>query len=324
VPVEGLRPVRVVTTRPYDLELSVPFTGWGDRVGQSLDFSVFDQRAFNCRSLREFLRYEVSNQQVIRQGLELSLKQPWIALSDVGVGRPTVLAIDFDTTGRTTGTFRDLIRLLPGTVNCWLSQQPALNGLQPLNFRSYVAWWTEGLAALPGRVDAVLGYCAGALFASALAEEIFSRQASRPAVVLLDPEEPSTVALLEDLNRAIASMTLLTPSEQAEFQAEARECTSGTLIQFEAACDAAFQVYRRASRTVLDRARIEPEVGEELMSVFRSYLPQGASATALLPGGHRYDPALARTQIQAGIPKEELLRDAWVAHTVYRLIGGER
>ncbi|MDH6144766.1 hypothetical protein P3T35_006815 [Kitasatospora sp. GP30] len=196
-----------------------------------------------------------------------SASQGWDRLGGGGQGA-LVLAVDFDGSTRQEATFRDLARLLPDRLDVWHAVPPTAD-LEHAD--QYLAWWLETLPRSGERVSAVLGYCAGGVYAAALSDAIELRQEVRPEVVLFNPGSPNTATLSRDLFGALGSMTALNEDERQRFRQRAEEIVEHCAGDFAALADEFCAVYVDASRIAFERWGIEGEVGDELMGLFRAY-----------------------------------------------------
>ena len=266
---------------------------------------------------------------------ERPLAQQWTTLSEDRQAGPAVLAVDFDATGRKEATFHDLVQLLAGSRTVRLSVQPPDSHQKALSPDEYLSWWGGEALGSPEGVGAVLGYCAGSLFACSLADEAERRQGFRPRVVLFNPGKPDATTLKRDFDGTVESMSLLKPDERDAFLARAAARLAETAGSFGDACEAVLDLYDQASGITFERAGIDADVGAELMSVFRSYAsylraarrvdyrPEWASATALLSTEHVDKPVFAHRELPTGVARERLLADPQVARAVSRLLSTE-
>lgn len=179
-----------------------------------------------------------------------------------------VLAVDFDGSTRQEATFRDLARLLPDGLDVWHAVPPTAD---TRHAGQYLAWWLETLPRPGERVSAVLGYCAGGVYAAALADAVELRQGERPEVVLFNPGAPNATTLTRDLFGALGAMTVLEDDEQQRFRRRAEEIVEQCGGEFAALADGFHTVYAAASRIAFERWGIEGEVGDELTALFRGY-----------------------------------------------------
>ncbi|MEW2391022.1 hypothetical protein AB0933_21950 [Streptomyces venezuelae] len=150
----------------------------------------------------------------------------------------------------------------------------------------HLRWWTEGLAATLGErpVRAVLGYCAGSVFASALADALAERQGERPTVVLFNPGAPGVATLTRDFRGLVEGMDVLTDDERAALLAEMEE------IRQAHAPDALVPVaeqyaalYRKGCALLCRRLEVDAELGDELAAVLHSYLAYLTAALDIPP-----------------------------------------
>ncbi|KAB7833957.1 hypothetical protein [Streptomyces mobaraensis] len=198
-----------------------------------------------------------------------------------------VLAVDFYGTGRQEATFRHLCDLLTDPVEVWHAVPPAPDGdWSTATGAGHLRWWTEGLdTVLAGRpVRALVGYCAGGVFASALADALVEREGHRPRVVLFNPGAPGVATLTRDFHGLIAGMDLLTDGERAALLAET------TAIRRAHAPDALVPVaeryaalYREGCDLLCERLGVDASFGAELAAVLHSYLAYLTAALDVPP-----------------------------------------
>ncbi|AXQ58520.1 hypothetical protein ACFWG7_03765 [Streptomyces koyangensis] len=252
-----------------------------------------------------------------------------------GADGDVVLAVDFATTGRCEATFAELAGLLPGPVDVWQAVPPPdapARGREDDWARHYLHWWAGqeayGPAARP--VRAVLGYCAGCVFASRLADVVERRQSARPVLVFFDPEVPGVVSLDRGIRAAVDGIDGLSDEERAGLRREIGRIRDAAGNNFDKAAEAFVALYREAYETVLTRMGVGGNFAEQLTRLFRSYagylsaarrLEPGAgweSAVSLLSAG-RAGGRLGR-EIRFPVRQEDLLRDPGVARAVQELV----
>ncbi|MFJ7996520.1 hypothetical protein ACIQ7D_05055 [Streptomyces sp. NPDC096310] len=246
-----------------------------------------------------------------------------------------VLAVDFATTGRREATFAELAGLLPGSLDLRQAVPPPgvpTAGGEDDRARHHLHWWAGqvpyGPAARP--VRAVLGYCAGSVFASRLADIVERRQGARPVLLLFDPEVPGVASLDRDIRLAVAGMDGVSDEERAELRHGIDRIRDVTGDDFDKAAEAYVALYREAYATALARMGVGGHFAEQLTRLFRSYTgylaaarhlgpgPGWASATSLLSTG-RTGGRTGR-EIRFPVSQEDLLRDPGVIRTAYELI----
>jgi hypothetical protein len=259
----------------------------------------------------------------------------WTRISDHAES-DLVLAVDYYGTGRQAATFRDLVKLLPGPLDVWHAVTPPDGHRLGISARDYLSWWCDDLVRSRTPIRAVFGYCAGAVFASAVAGEIERHHGRRPAVVLFDPDEPTADTLSDDFGGIIASMTALSDAERAELRRRTVEVRSSHGDDFEAVSTEYLAIYRKAYDVVFERMDIDSHVGDQLTRVFESYVRYLSAARqlddtldrepapALTSRDHRGS-VPSRTEIAFDVGRTDLLGSLDVAKTAYELLmAGER
>lgn len=253
----------------------------------------------------------------------------WKILSN---GAELVLAVDFSNTGRLQAGFHDLVPRLEPAHTVWETLPPAAG----TDSGAYVEWWLGEVRAAGRPVHAVLGYCAGAVFAAEMAERIATWQ-DAPLLVLLDPELPKTVGLYRDFHTAGDSMTaLLSPDELREFH------EAGWRVQEKFGDDditavgpALGEIFTAAVATAAERLELDDELRDELAGVFGSLI-------GYLTAAGRFDPrevwarstaitsaelgsgAVAGREIQFPVKHDDLLRHDEAARALSELLSGDR
>lgn len=262
--------------------------------------------------------------------VESSTSPGWTRLGAGPSGR-LVLAVDFDGTGRQEATFRELVRLLPDGLglDVWHAVPPRDPG--DLTPDSYLRWWLETPEREARKVEAVFGYCAGSVFACALADVLETRQGRRPAVVLFNPGPPSVATVSRDLGGAIRGMEALTGEERDALHRRVAELREEHGEDFEKVGKRFAELYREASKVVFERWEVDEDVGEELTGLFRAYVAYLAAARALVPAESWGSAASLTAAEQRGsgftdhevvfdLPRGELLRSPDVASAVGGLL----
>lgn len=245
---------------------------------------------------------------------------------------PLVLACDFDGSARSGATFDDLARLLPNEVeyDVCVSRPPPPGGQD--GTVGMFASLTRDVGRWAADVHAVLGYCAGSVFAQALADRIESIHGSRPIVVLLDPMSPSLATFHDEFSEAVGSMTEIRDSESHEYlrRAEAAVLRADP-ASFQDCADEIAAVYLEACVLNLERLGIDATIAGELAEMFASYGSYLASAAEMAIDGGQWDRCVivaSRGGVTAGVEvdvdADRLLADQRSVDIVARALGGER
>ncbi|MEV7190607.1 hypothetical protein AB0N81_02195 [Streptomyces sp. NPDC093510] len=127
----------------------------------------------------------------------------WSEIGGKGSG-DLVLAVDFTATGRPDARFADLVELSATDRPVWESMPQAIATDIGPGGAVYLDRWTEEIRADGRRVGAVLGFCAGAVFAAELADRIAAWQDGAPRLLLFDPEKANAVGLYWQFHQSIA------------------------------------------------------------------------------------------------------------------------
>jgi hypothetical protein len=254
----------------------------------------------------------------------------WERLSK-GQGRGIVLALDFEAVGRPEACFSDLVALLGQPPEIWAAAQPPGGADGALTADAYLGYWSAGLREGGREISGILGFCAGAVFAAALAEQVARWQSARPVTVLLDPEPPTAATMLRQFSQAmrglasVASKAELAPVQQAADRLSGSEA----LPSLGAALTA---LYREATGPAFARIGLKAEYQADLMASFGSlmcYLAAAhdvrvaegwASATAVLSATAPCEPAGVARRLRTGVDHAGLLGSPAVARLVAELL----
>lgn len=245
-----------------------------------------------------------------------------------GANEYLVVAVDFDLTSRGEAGFRDLATLLPEPVTVWLTAQPPASVADTASGAAYTAWWWDRLAASGAQIDAVLGYCAGSVFACALADEVARRQGRRPATVVFNPGRPTRDSVFRDMRSTLTSLSSLSAAERDDLIGAASALLEEWPRDIPSILDRLLALYRDAASDAFERVGIAPDVGAELIDVFASYTaylraassiaphPHWSSATAVISVEDDGEPGFTAQRIPTAIGRRDLLRTPQVARLV--------
>lgn len=252
-----------------------------------------------------------------------------------GDGADVVLAVDFYGTGRQEATFRHLCELLPDAPEVWHAVPPTTDGdWSAATGAGHLRWWTDGLETVLGKrpVRAVVGYCAGSVFASAIADGLAEREGGRPTVVLFNPGAPGVATLTRDFYGLVEGIDVLTEEERTDMLTEMEE------IQKAYPPDALIPVaeqyaalYRKGCALLCERLEVDAALGDELAAVLHSYLaylsaaldvpptPAWRTATAITSREHR-GTDFTETERGFDVARADLLSSPDVATAVGALL----
>jgi hypothetical protein len=193
-----------------------------------------------------------------------------------------VLAVDFDTTGRPEARFSDLVANLGSEFAVWETVPPPAAAPEAGSGAGYLAHWTGGLPD-EGPVHAVLGFCGGAIYAAALAEQIGRQQGSEPLLVLFDPELSTAQTLIWQFHKVIGFLSAVISEQEI---AEARSVGQQAYEQIHDVMplkDELLRLMREFGEPALMAAGLDVTRREELFTVFESFLSYLAAASQIDP-----------------------------------------
>ncbi|GGW43370.1 hypothetical protein [Streptomyces griseoloalbus] len=255
----------------------------------------------------------------------------WKVLNPGRGGGGLVLAVDFATTGRSDSAFSDLAPRLDPALALWETRQPA--GTARPTAEDYLALW-DGEAAADGRtVRAVLGYCAGSVFAGELAARIAARQGEAPHLVLFEPEVPAPAGLYRDFAAMMNQFaSVLTADEVSAAQQEA-DAARRDAVDFGDYGGILERIFMERAGAAFTREELDTELLDEFVAVFRSYVsyldaarrvdPAAAwrTGTAVSSRTPSAGAALAGRTVDVDVDHADMLRDGRVAEVVNGIIG---
>lgn len=257
-----------------------------------------------------------------------------------------ILASDFSaTTGRTVGSFSDLVPQLTTRHSVWETTPPPAGTNAGMTATDHIERWTTDIRADGRLVRAILGYCVGSVFAAGIADKVTEWQ-PEPRVILFDPEQPHAALLHRHYSDALGALGKMLTSEEREharvagedaLKHEASDNSGGLAELATTLSDLLFEVGDPA----LARAGLDAGRRGELLSTFFSFLSYLVSAAGfdacrtwqrataisslsphnglnvLSPGSR---PGVVADEIRFELPHTDLLRDPGVARTVDRLL----
>lgn len=253
----------------------------------------------------------------------------WERLSN-GSGKGIVLALDFEAVGRPEACFSDIATILDPPREIWAAALPPGGPDAPVTADAYLEYWSDGLRESGREVCAVLGFCAGAVFAAALAERIAQWQAA-PVPVLLDPELPTGTTLLKQFDNAMRGLAAVATESELSGMNEALGRLDGAEDLSYLAAELS-SLYQQASGPVFSRIGLNPDLQADMVTSFRSLMSylvaasdvragEGwASGTAIVSAVPIWEPAGVARQIRTHVDHAELLRSPFVAMLVSALL----
>ncbi|MFB6618377.1 hypothetical protein ACIGFK_42195 [Streptomyces sp. NPDC085524] len=273
----------------------------------------------------------------------MSSLSTWKELS-TGTGDEVVLAVDFDATGRGEARFSDFVPLLGSGFTVWETLPQAVASRPDLPADAYVKQWVDEVRTSGKRVKAVLAFCAGSVYAAAIAEEVEKWQGSFPQTILFDPERAAAASMYWQFHKAVGQMEAAVGAAEVGRVQDAAQRAQETcpslgdlarrlLLLYHAiaqsACDKlGLDERRRAEMTETAGAFLTylstAEQIEPAAAWLRSTAITSATATSGLNGFRMLNPgheaALVADELRFDTPHVELLSSPVVAKAVTELL----
>jgi hypothetical protein len=250
----------------------------------------------------------------------------WRQLSDGGPD--LVLCLDFPG-GRAAAGFAELAAGVPAGA-CFLHLRQAGDG--PLAVRT--DRWVAEVTAAGRPVRAVLGYCAGAMLATRVADAV-AATGPPPMVVLFDAVPTTGESLASEFTSAVESSAgHLTAAELADARGLSEHLVASCPDDLPRIALALTSRYDQLMRMVADRLGLREFFVKELTSGFTAYVdyllladeggPDMRTATPLFVTSAGYEPPVAGARaIALDIGHDDLLRAPQVHELVAGLLKGE-
>ncbi|GAB3486218.1 hypothetical protein [Amycolatopsis cihanbeyliensis] len=198
-------------------------------------------------------------------------------------GPDLVLAADFPVTGRNEGGFAELVPGLGLDCPLWQTVPPTVAPDATTDVEEYLAPWVEEIRRTGRTVRAVLGYCAGSVFAGAVAERVAAHQDPPPRIVLFDPELVDVPTVHLQFGRVIGNMTAVLDAEElstlereAQRLAEAAANPAGFAAEL-------FTMFRPIAAKAFERAGLDGGFAAELTDLVGSFMAYLGVAARLDP-----------------------------------------
>jgi len=196
----------------------------------------------------------------------------WKTLVEGDDADRVVLAVDFDGTGRPEARFADLVASLPRRgYSVWESEQPDPAAAER-GPHAFTAHWMPRLAAEGPRIHAILGYCAGAVHAAALADALDAAGAAPVPLVLFDPETVDPDGVLFEFKQAIGFLDGTIPGPEMDAFYETAATVRARHADVRSLCDELLGLVRELGPPALDRAGLSAALRDELIGMLASFL----------------------------------------------------
>ncbi|MFD8705602.1 hypothetical protein ACFV1W_23810 [Kitasatospora sp. NPDC059648] len=207
----------------------------------------------------------------------------WKTLVEGDGSEGIVLAVDFDTTGRPEARFSDLVANLGTGLTVWETVPPAHGTEHAKSGKGYIDYWAGRLEEERPPVRALLGFCAGAVYAAALAERIADWQESEPQLIVFDPEISVSQTLMWQYHKVVGFMASVISEADVAAAREAGLKVLEACPEIGALRDGLIRLIREIGEPAFTRVGLDATRREELFTVFESFLSYLAAASELDP-----------------------------------------
>jgi hypothetical protein len=257
------------------------------------------------------------------------MTEPWRVLSSAG-DEEIVLVCDFPTQIRPEAGFVHFAPLLQPARTVWEAVPPPAGMQEGWTSADYVAYWMDGLTDV--KVSAVLGFCAGCVFAAAVTTEVAARQEKTPELVLFDPERPTGVALYAQYHRGAGLFGAVLSRDEVENVLSQGQKLLQENDDVQVFGPALSKLYAEVGDTAFARVGLDPVRRAELSATFAAFVswvvaadqidpvPAWSKATAITSRTRGAAADLASREIALDVPHADLLRDPDVARAVAGLL----
>ncbi|WP_328581293.1 hypothetical protein [Streptomyces sp. NBC_00370] len=195
-----------------------------------------------------------------------------------------ILCADFHTTGRPEAGFPDLVAQLGHDATFWHVNPPVVAPGTGTDVKEYVQSWLEPVREQGLTVRAVFGYCVGAVYAAALADELAGSQAQAPQVVLFDPEPTSMETIRYQFGNVFGMLSsILTEEDVAETQGEVERLIQVDGMTVGTYASELYTTFRQVGERAFERAGLDQEYGTEMWALFSAFLSYLSFADRLDP-----------------------------------------
>ncbi|MFJ9567920.1 hypothetical protein ACIRQQ_48900 [Streptomyces fuscichromogenes] len=194
-----------------------------------------------------------------------------------------VLACDFDATGRAEARFTDFVAHLGTGLTVWETVPQAVATRPDLPAEAYVKQWTDEVRASGRRVRAVLGFCAGSVYAAAVAREIEALQGGFPLTVLFDPERASAASMYWQFHKAVGQMAPTVGAAETGFAQDAGQRAQEDSRDLADLARQLLVLYHAVAAKAFDKLGIDAARRSELTETAGAFLSYLATAEQIEP-----------------------------------------
>lgn len=221
----------------------------------------------------------------------------------------TVLGIDFSVKECHKPSFTELAsRIGPGYRFLQARPVTVRPGHRPSGYE-YIVSWAESARRDGNPMRAVLGHCAGGIYAMIVAECISQRE-PEPYIILFDPQFASTEFLAHELHKEISAISSLMSNDEIEcarkIASKISELKSRDMVQI---ATYAVEGYLEVITPAFERSGLGDARGSELTDHFVWYMTWLSVAAELDPSRALKESIVITSRDYAGLPGRMLFDD---------------
>jgi hypothetical protein len=194
------------------------------------------------------------------------------------IGRPRQFR-----SGRPGRGFRyHLVTNLKTDFRIWETVPPEPGSESARSGAGYVEHWAQRLERERPQVQAVMGFCAGSVYAAALAERISTWQ-DEPILLLLDPELSTPQTLMWQFQKVVGFLAAGLNEQEMALAAEQGRQIYESAPDLRTLKDGLVELTRVAGEPALIRSGLDESRRAELIGVFSSFLQYLSAAGEIDP-----------------------------------------
>jgi hypothetical protein len=257
-----------------------------------------------------------------------------------------LLMVDFDATGRTEARFSDLSQNLETDYPVWETSPPPVGSEAARSGAGHVEYWLRRVEEERHPVRALLGFCAGSVYAAALADRIAAVHGGPPQLILLDPEVTVRQTLMWQYSKVVGLLSSVITKEETAQARAAGQSLSDACPQVRELKDQLMRLVREVCEPAFEQAGLTEALRAELLETFDSFmsylagaadldpLPRWRSATALSSAtpfsgmkgmrsaGMGADTLSVANELEFDVEHAAMLADKDVATAVFKILNG--
>jgi hypothetical protein len=165
----------------------------------------------------------------------------------------------------------------------WETTPPPTGSAAARSGAGHVAYWLRQIEQDRPRVRALLGFCAGSVYAAELSDQISVLQEEEPRLILLDPEVCVPQTLLWQFSKVVGFLSALISKEEIEQARQAGQQLGESCSHVPELKDGLMRLVREVGDPAFERAGLNAALRTELLETFDSFMSYLAGAAEIDP-----------------------------------------